>query len=145
LGQFRKGEIDPAGSRASRGIGTPDQLRQHLREFEDAGVDQVAFIQQGGRNKHQHICEALELFAKEVMPEFKEREVARRQARLDELAPYIEKAMARKKAMKPLSADEIPSFLVLNRQIAEQGGAQQLTEAQRQNQQRWKEVTEDKL
>ena len=28
-----------------------------------AGVDQVAFIQQGGRNRHEHICEALELFA----------------------------------------------------------------------------------
>src|SRR5580704_4984094 len=59
------------------GIGTPDQLREHLRKFNDAGVDQVAFIQQGGRNKHEHICEALELFAAEVMPEFKERELAR--------------------------------------------------------------------
>jgi len=29
--------------------------------FEEAGVDQVAFIQQSGNNSHQHICEALDL------------------------------------------------------------------------------------
>ena len=29
------------------------------------------FIQQGGRNKHEHICEALELFAAKVMPVLK--------------------------------------------------------------------------
>ncbi len=54
------------------GIGTPEELSNHLRKFEEAGVDQVTFIQQGGRNKHEHICEALELFASDVMPEFKE-------------------------------------------------------------------------
>ena len=32
---------------AARGIGTPEQLRAHLKSFEDSGVDQVAFIQQG--------------------------------------------------------------------------------------------------
>ncbi len=56
------------------GIGTPEELSNHLRKFEEAGVDQVTFIQQGGRNKHEHICEALELFASDVMPEFKENE-----------------------------------------------------------------------
>jgi hypothetical protein len=34
---------------AARGIGTPDQLRAHLKSFECSGVDQVAFIQQGVR------------------------------------------------------------------------------------------------
>jgi alkanesulfonate monooxygenase SsuD/methylene tetrahydromethanopterin reductase-like flavin-dependent oxidoreductase (luciferase family) len=109
--------LPPAG--ANRGIGTPAQLREHLRGFEAAGVDQVAFIQQGGRNRHDHICESLELFAREVMPEFKAREATRRQARLDELAPYLDQAMARKKVMKALSPEEVPSFLALNRQIAE--------------------------
>ena len=45
------------------GIGTPDMLRAHLRKFADVGVDQVIFIQQGGSNRHDHICESLELFA----------------------------------------------------------------------------------
>ncbi len=105
----------------NRGIGTPADLRAHLRAFETSGVDQVAFIQQGGRNQHEHISEALELFAREVMPEFKEREAARQKRKMEELAPYIEKAMARKKRMKPLAEDEIPTFIALNRQIAEQG------------------------
>jgi hypothetical protein len=138
-----KAAIPSAGP--SRGIGTPEQLREHLRGFEAAGVDQVAFIQQGGRNRHEHICEALELFARDVMPEFKARETARRQARLDELAPYIEQAMARKQKMKALAPDEVPSFLALNRQIAEQGKADQLTEAQRKNQAQWRKITEGKV
>ena len=79
-----------------RGIGTPQQLREHLRDFQDAGVDQVVFIQQGGRNKHEHICEALELFAAEVMPEFKEREAERVAKKAEDLAPFIEAAMKRK-------------------------------------------------
>ncbi len=43
------------------GIGTPDDMRAHLRAFQDAGIDQVIFMQQAGRNRHDHICEALEL------------------------------------------------------------------------------------
>jgi alkanesulfonate monooxygenase SsuD/methylene tetrahydromethanopterin reductase-like flavin-dependent oxidoreductase (luciferase family) len=104
---------------ASRGIGTPDQVREHLRGFRDAGVDQVIFIQQGGRNRHEHICEALELFAARVMPEFKADEAGRERRKQAELAPYIEAAMKRKQGMKPLADDEIPSFLALGRQITE--------------------------
>ncbi len=100
-----------------RGIGTPDQLRAHLRSFADAGVDQVTFIQQGGRNRHDHICEALELFGSEVMPEFKAEEEAREKRKLEELAPYLEKAMERKRRMPELSDDEIPSYEALGRQV----------------------------
>ncbi|PKQ05124.1 MAG: hypothetical protein CVT73_12260, partial [Alphaproteobacteria bacterium HGW-Alphaproteobacteria-12] len=103
------------------GIGTPDQLRKHLRGFAETGVDQVSFIQQGGNNRHEHICEALELFASEVMPEFKEHEAERQKKKAEELAPYVEKAMARKKAMKELTDDEIPNVVALGRQIVDQG------------------------
>jgi len=105
------------------GIGTPDQLRAHLKKFEDVGVDQVSFIQQGGRNKHEHICEALTLFGKEVMPEFKERAAAREKKKQEELAPFIEKAMKRKQTMKPLADSEIPPVVALGRQVAEQAAA----------------------
>ena len=104
---------------ANRGIGTPDQVREHLRGFRDAGVDQVIFIQQGGKNRHQHICEAMELFAAKIMPEFKAEEEERERRKMEELAPYIEAAMKRKKYMKPLADDEIPTFLALGRQITE--------------------------
>ncbi|MGE3582207.1 MAG: LLM class flavin-dependent oxidoreductase [Hyphomonadaceae bacterium] len=90
------------------GIGTPGDIRAHLKAFQNAGVDQVIFLQQAGRNKHAHICEALELFAAEVMGEFKA-DVAEREARKAEmLAPHIEAALARKKRMAPLREDEIP-------------------------------------
>jgi alkanesulfonate monooxygenase SsuD/methylene tetrahydromethanopterin reductase-like flavin-dependent oxidoreductase (luciferase family) len=97
-----------AAARNANGIGTPDDIRQHIEGFRDAGVDQVIFLQQAGRNRHEHICQSLELFAAEVMPQFKA-EVAEREARKTaELAPYIEAAMARKRWMKPLADDEIP-------------------------------------
>lgn len=104
----------------NRGIGTPEQMRKHLQGFADAGVDQVAFIQQGGMNKHEHICESLELFAREVMPEFKKGEEERERKKMEELAPYLEAAMARKQKMRALADDEIPSLIALGRRIAEE-------------------------
>ena len=110
--------LPDAGER--RGIGTPDQLRTHLRAFAETGVDQVVFIQQGGRNRHEHICESLELFAAKVMPEFKENEAERQREKLEELAPYLEKAMERKQRMRELADDEIPDVKAYGRQITEQ-------------------------
>jgi hypothetical protein len=103
-----------------RGIGTPDEMRVYLREFAEAGVDQVTFIQQAGRNRHEHICESIEIFARDVMPEFKEFEAERQKKKMEELAPYIEAAMKRKQYMKAVPKDQIPGVLALNRQIAEQ-------------------------
>ena len=117
-----------------RGIGTPDQLRAHLRSFADAGVDQVTFIQQGGRNRHDHICESLELFGAEVMPEFKAEEEERERSKMEALAPYLEKAMERKRRMPELSDDEIPSYPALGRQIA-------ATEEQKEMLEKLKRVT----
>ena len=116
------------------GIGTPDTMRRHLRGFADAGVDQVSFIQQGGRNKHEHICEALELFARDVMPEFKEHSASKLARKQEELAPFIEKAFARKKRMKELTDDEIPIVIALGRQIT-----QPLTEAEQEARRAWSE------
>ena len=118
----KKSDIDMVNSLtgAQGGIGTPADLRQHMNKFEQAGVDQVTFIQQAGMNKHEHILESLELFAAEVMGEFKAREAAREANKMSELAPYIERALARKVKMKALSDDEIPTFMALGRRIAEE-------------------------
>jgi alkanesulfonate monooxygenase SsuD/methylene tetrahydromethanopterin reductase-like flavin-dependent oxidoreductase (luciferase family) len=113
----------PDNAPAEGGIGTPDSLRAHLRKFDDCGVDQVAFIQQGGRNKHEHICEALELFAGEVMGEFKAREDERVKRKAEDLAPFVEAAFKRKKWMKPLADDEIPPVMALGRKVAEEAAA----------------------
>ncbi len=102
------------------GIGTPEQMREHLRKFADAGVDQTVFIQQGGKNQHEHICESLELFASDVMPEFKEHEAERQRQKMDDLAPYIEAAFKRKKWMEPLADDEIAAYRAYGFDVAEQ-------------------------
>jgi alkanesulfonate monooxygenase SsuD/methylene tetrahydromethanopterin reductase-like flavin-dependent oxidoreductase (luciferase family) len=90
------------------GIGTPAEFSQFIREFQDVGVDQIIFLQQGGKNRHDHICESLELFASDVMPEFVAGREAREAAKAAELAPYIEAALARKKRMPELSDEQIP-------------------------------------
>jgi alkanesulfonate monooxygenase SsuD/methylene tetrahydromethanopterin reductase-like flavin-dependent oxidoreductase (luciferase family) len=97
-------------------IGTPDQLRDHLRRYEDAGMDQIIFIQQGGKNQHDHICESLELFAAEVMPEFKERAAEREAKKQAELAPYIKAALARKEWMSVPAEEDIPLIPALPKQ-----------------------------
>ena len=43
-------------------VGTPDQIREYLERYEEAGVDQVIFCSQSGKNRHEHIMESLELF-----------------------------------------------------------------------------------
>ncbi len=107
------------------GIGTPDDLREHLLKFEKCNVDQVTFIQQAGRNKHEHICESLEIFAKEVMPEFKDRAEERERQKMEELAPYLEQAMERKIAMRELKDEEIPTYVALGRKVSEESAKEQ--------------------
>ncbi|MSO91749.1 MAG: LLM class flavin-dependent oxidoreductase [Acetobacteraceae bacterium] len=51
-------------------IGSPETIRRKLHRFKESRVDSIILLNQAGRNTHQHICESLELFAKEVMPEF---------------------------------------------------------------------------
>ena len=51
-------------------IGSPETLRRKLRKFETSNIDQVILLNQAGRNRHEDICASLELFAREVMPEF---------------------------------------------------------------------------
>ena len=106
----RTEELAAAANRApsGSGIGTPDDMRLHLRAFQAAGVDQVIFMQQAGRNRHDHICASLELFAAEVMPEFKAQVEEREAAKASRLAPHIEAALARKLRMPALADDDIP-------------------------------------
>src|SRR5262245_23627457 len=103
-------ETIEAANRAPQGsgIGTPDDMRLHLRAFQESGVDQVIFMQQAGRNRHDHICASLELFAAEVMGEFKREAEEREAKKARRLAPHVEAALARKPKMKPLADHEIP-------------------------------------
>jgi len=107
--------------------GTPEQIRQYLRRYEDAGVDQIIFVMQAGNNRHEHICESLELFGREVLPEFAERDEAQVKAKADRLAPVIEAAMARRVASAP-TLPEGYSFPAAPRRMADATNSQELKE-----------------
>lgn len=91
----------------STGIGTPDDFRAHMQSFAEVGVDQVIFLQQGGKNRHEHICESLEQFNAHVLTDFAEGREEREARKAEELAPYIEAALARRNTRPPLEDHEI--------------------------------------
>jgi alkanesulfonate monooxygenase SsuD/methylene tetrahydromethanopterin reductase-like flavin-dependent oxidoreductase (luciferase family) len=105
-------------------IGTPEQIRDYLRRYEECGVDQVIFCSQAGKNRHEHIMESLELFGKEVLPEFAEREEKRARDKQRRLAPIVDAVMARKPASDhpPLPAPDY-SFPAIPRAMADRFGA----------------------
>ena len=65
------------------------ELVSSLRQFEDAHVDQVILLNQAGRTSHQAICGSLDLFAREVMPEFHARQPVQEAWKADVLAGRI--------------------------------------------------------
>lgn len=77
-------------------IGTPRQVTELIERYEQAGVDEVIFVSQVGRNQHEHICESIELFSREVVPRFAERLPAHEAEKHTRLAPAIERALARR-------------------------------------------------
>jgi hypothetical protein len=54
------------------------------------------FVLQAGRNRHEHICESLELFGERVLPRFKERADERERAKLERLGPSMQRALERR-------------------------------------------------
>ena len=88
------------------GIGSPAQLVENFSALEKAGVDQLILLQQCGNYRHEDICRSLELFASQVLPQFKEREAKREKEKLQWLAPFIEEA--HKNIKKPEIMKEVP-------------------------------------
>ena len=70
--EYQTWKASPSGQKAQHGglIGSPETIRAKLHKFAASNVDQVILLNQAGRNRHEDICEALELFAAEVMAEF---------------------------------------------------------------------------
>ena len=77
-------------------IGTPEQIVDLLRRYEAVGVDEVGMVLQAGRNAHEHICESLELFGREVIPRFAEARERAETEKAERVAPAIEAALARR-------------------------------------------------
>jgi alkanesulfonate monooxygenase SsuD/methylene tetrahydromethanopterin reductase-like flavin-dependent oxidoreductase (luciferase family) len=104
-------------------VGTPDQIREYLERYEECGVDQVIFCSQAGKNKHEHIMEALETFGREVLPEFKARDEKLTRDKAQRLAPVIDKVMARKPVEDhpPLPTDDY-AYPAIPRAMADRFG-----------------------
>ena len=91
-------------------IGTPEKISATLREYERAGLDQIVFSIEAGNISHEEICATLELFAKEVLPEFKQREEKR--SHLNESLDHTlsQEVMARKEQSDVFG--EIPTIVM---------------------------------
>jgi alkanesulfonate monooxygenase SsuD/methylene tetrahydromethanopterin reductase-like flavin-dependent oxidoreductase (luciferase family) len=74
--EYQSWKETPAAQQQRRSglVGSPETLRRRLRKFEESNIDQVILLNQAGKNTHADICASLELFAREVMPEFHARE-----------------------------------------------------------------------
>ncbi|MFN8105137.1 MAG: LLM class flavin-dependent oxidoreductase [Acidimicrobiia bacterium] len=98
-------QVMQRGLGALRGaIGTPDQIRDLIRRYAAVGVDQIIFVSQAGRNRHEDICESMDLFAKEVLAEFKDTADALEAEKARRLEGAVEAALARRPP--PLAAPE---------------------------------------
>ena len=88
-------------------VGTPAQLIELLSRYERAGVDLVIFAAQAGNNRHEHICESLELFSKAVMPHFAEKEEAHQAEKRTRLAGAAERALARRAPSRAMKSEYV--------------------------------------
>jgi alkanesulfonate monooxygenase SsuD/methylene tetrahydromethanopterin reductase-like flavin-dependent oxidoreductase (luciferase family) len=100
-------EFVPPEGRVQDCVGTPEMIRARLREFEDAGIDQVVCLSQAGRIPHELLCSSIELFSKEVLPEFKERDQRSAPRAAERRARITEKAMLRKPKVETVEARTI--------------------------------------
>ncbi|HJT37548.1 MAG TPA: LLM class flavin-dependent oxidoreductase [Actinomycetota bacterium] len=98
-------------------IGTPDQIVELVQRYERAGIDQVIFVLQAGRNKHEHVVESLNLFAQRVMPAFAAAADAVEAAKRERLTGAVERALARR---APARAPQ-PDYIVTVRDEGRRG------------------------
>jgi alkanesulfonate monooxygenase SsuD/methylene tetrahydromethanopterin reductase-like flavin-dependent oxidoreductase (luciferase family) len=83
-----KDEVARALWRAARrggSVGTPDQIRESLKQYENAHLDAMIFVAQAGTRKHEDIMRSIELFGTKVMPEFTERHAEHQEWRKQQL------------------------------------------------------------
>ncbi len=111
-GQTLGAQLFQQGLGSLRGaIGTPEQIRQLVRGYAECGVDQIIFVSQAGRNRHEHICESLELFGKEVLPEFAEHADEVEKTKLERLGPAMQAALTRREPPRVADDYAIPAAM----------------------------------
>jgi putative sterol carrier protein len=64
-------------------------------------------VLQAGKNRHEHICESIELFGSEVLPRFAGEAESREQAKRQRLAAAVEAALARREPARTLDEEYV--------------------------------------
>ncbi len=103
---------------ATTAIGSPEKVREAIRSFADTGADQIGFTM--SRGPHDQTVESLELFAQEIMPDYREKEAERLDRKARDLAPFIARAFERKEMRREMTDEEVPEVPAIGRRIAEQ-------------------------
>jgi alkanesulfonate monooxygenase SsuD/methylene tetrahydromethanopterin reductase-like flavin-dependent oxidoreductase (luciferase family) len=93
-------------------VGTPSQIRELVTRYERAGVDIIIFAPQAGHNRHEHILEAIELFANTVMPCFTERAVAVEGEKQKRLAAAVSRALERRALRHAAARPVLPGYVI---------------------------------
>ncbi|MEU7816750.1 LLM class flavin-dependent oxidoreductase [Pseudonocardia sp. NPDC049154] len=96
--------------RGGHAIGSPEEVTALLRGYQEAGIDQTILLHQFGRLPYDQVRASLELFAAEVMPGFAAEHAAIRARRDEELAPYVEAALARRERGAPAPAPLVDAY-----------------------------------
>ncbi len=92
---------------------TPEQVAAHMRHYEEVGIVQVIFAQQSEWNRHNHICESLEVFGRDVLPEFRDLDRIRKEKKQRELVGAFRAALARETRMAPINSVAIPEVTAM--------------------------------
>ena len=79
---------------------------------------------QAGKNRHEHICESLELFGREVLPEFKDRDDAQVKAKRHRLARHRRGDGPQSAA--PAALPDGYSFPAIPRRWADENGSDEM-------------------
>ena len=88
-------------------IGTPQQIRDLIARYERVGVDQIIFVSQAGGNQHEHVCESIELFAEQVIPDYAARAGEREAKKAERLGEAVEAALGRREPARTLDEDYV--------------------------------------
>ncbi|MBV9660545.1 MAG: LLM class flavin-dependent oxidoreductase [Acidimicrobiales bacterium] len=104
LQAFRAGATSGEAELENRLVGPPAKLRKTLLAYESIGVDEVMFLTPP--MAHEDVMESLDLFGREVLPEFVERDEALQKQKAQAMEPIIETLMAR----RPAEASYDPSY-----------------------------------
>ncbi len=59
-------------ARSGQAIGAPDTIRKNIQKYEDNNLDVLVLTAQSGDRKHEDIMEAIDLFGRKVLPDFRE-------------------------------------------------------------------------